>query len=415
MNIYNPSPTTNLLRSINTMHKGATKTQRRVIEVFKTFLKLGLTSFGGPVAHLGYFRKELVEKQHWVSESQYGQLLAICQFLPGPASSQLGFALGLLRAGWLGGIAAFVAFTLPSALLMIGFAKALPLFSGGTAQAAIHGLKLVAAAVVADAVFGMFKKLCPDATRRTFALLATCALLVFPSTASQLLIISFGALGGMLLCTTDGAPEGDHIQVTYRRSTGLLWLGIAVFLFVVFTLVHHPAWHYAIAQTFYRAGALVFGGGHVVLPLLEDAVVSSGGVSAEHFLAGYGAAQVIPGPMFAFSAYLGALIPGSGISLLGAAIALIFMFLPGFLLIAAALPLSKVFAEHHQAANAIAGVNAVIVGVLGAALYDPILQSAILSVTDVGIVAIAIALLTHWKRSALNIVIWCVLASIATH
>ncbi len=394
------------------------------IEVFKTFLKLGLTSFGGPVAHIAYFRKELVERQHWVSENQFGQLLAICQFLPGPASSQLGFTLGLLRGSWLGAIAAFLAFTLPSVLLLIGFAVLLPSLSGDLAQAAIHGLKLVACAVVADAVLGMFKKLCPDAIRRSIAILTTAAIVLIATAWVQLAVIFAGAMIGVLLCRESSfelnpevkpssRPETkDAIQVNYSKRTGILLFVLFFFLLFALTAAAGKGEFYTLAQAFYNAGAMVFGGGHVVLPLLESSVVATGLVSNESFLAGYGASQAIPGPMFAFAAYLGAIIPSEHGMALSASVALLFMFLPGFLLVAAILPMWQTVSRNPVASNAIAGVNAAVVGVLAAALYDPIFTSGITSITDLAIVVIAFTMLNVWKRPPLLAVAWCLIASV---
>lgn len=386
-----------------------------VIEVFITFLKLGLTSFGGPVAHIGYFRKELIEKRGWTSENQFSQLLAICQFLPGPASSQLGFSLGLLRAGWLGALAAFIAFTLPSAMLLIAFASALPLLlstSNMLGTSAIHGLKLVACAVVADAVFGMAKKLCPDITRKSIALLAITVLLVLNSALAQLYVVIIGAIVGIFLIR-NLPPESDEIiRVNYSKRLGLFFLSAFLLLLLFLPSIANQSALHAIAQSFYNAGALVFGGGHVVLPLLEESVVASGWVSSEHFLAGYGASQAIPGPMFAFSAYLGSVIPVEQGAWSGALIALTFMFLPGFLLISAALPLWQSIAHNATARSAIAGVNAAVVGLLAAALYNPVFTSGISSNTDLAIAIIGFGMLNIWKLSPLYVVFWCVFASI---
>lgn len=385
---------------------------KQVVEVFLTFLKLGLTSFGGPVAHLGYFHKELVERKQWVSEAQYSQLLAICQFLPGPASSQLGFALGLLRGGWLGAIAAFLAFTVPSALLLIGFASVLPSLSGGVGEAAIHGLKLVACAVVADAVLGMSQKLCPDMQRRSIAIIAACILMFSGSAAMQIIVVLFGAMVGIWLCKAEGHLDASSIQVSYGKKAGLALF--AVFLILLGSLSLAPLHSLLmIADAFYRAGALVFGGGHVVLPLLEESVVATNWVSAEQFLAGYGATQAIPGPMFAFSAYLGAIVPSEFNSWLTAGVALLFMFLPGFLLLLAALPMWQSVSNSPKAANAIAGVNAAVVGLLAAALYDPIFVSGVESGKDMGIVVVAFGMLRVWKLSPLYVVVGCVLGSVA--
>jgi chromate transporter len=383
-------------------------------EVFIAFLKLGLTSFGGPVAHLGYYRKELVERRNWVSESQFSQLLAICQFLPGPASSQLGFSLGLARAGWLGALAAFIAFTLPSALLLIGFASILPALSGPVGEAAIHGLKIVAFAVVADAVLGMSKKLCPDIQRATIAILSAGVLLVVGNAWIQLLVVFGGALAGIHLCKGGSTEVASLIPIHYGRKLGgillLLFFGLLVGLPLFAT---QNASLISMAEAFYRAGALVFGGGHVVLPLLEDSVVSSGWITSETFLAGYGASQAIPGPVFAFSAYLGAVTPTGHNEWIGASTALLFMFMPGFLLVAGVLPFWRAISHNTAVSRAVAGVNAAVVGLLAAALYDPIFISAIQSATDMAIGIVAFAMLFVWRLSAIAVVVWSVVASVS--
>jgi chromate transporter len=388
----------------------------RLVEVFLVFLKLGLTSFGGPIAHLGYFRAELVERRRWVSEQQFAQLLAISQFLPGPASSQLGFSLGLLRAGWFGAIVAFVAFTLPSALMLVGFAAALPLLSGPVGQHAVHGLKLVACAVVADAVLGMAQKLCPDAQRRTIAVLAAAALLVVSSASAQLVVVLLAAMVGAVFLR--GVTAGDdastsELRVSFGpRTGGVLLLMFAGLLVGLPLLASGQPDLASVAEAFYRAGALVFGGGHVVLPLLQDSVVATGWVAADQFLAGYGASQAIPGPMFAFSAYLGAVLAPEESAYLMAAVALVFMFLPGFLLVAGVLPLWRAVSHYPAAGRAIAGVNAAVVGLLGAALYDPIFTSGITSPIDLAIALVAFGLLVVWRVSPLIVVLWCVFASV---
>lgn len=395
--------------------KSETEAAGSAAEVFGTFLKLGLTSFGGPIAHLGYFRRELVERQRWVTESQFGQLLALCQFLPGPASSQLGFALGLLRAGWLGAIAAFVAFTLPSALLLVAFASLLPMLSGQLGEAAIHGLKLVACAVVADAVLGMSKKLCPDRSRRTIAVLAAGALMSAGSAWVQIAAVMGGAVAGLILCNEESpAVEEARVAVAFGKRSGLSLFAVFLFLLVALPVLAQSQFGlYTVAEAFYRAGALVFGGGHVVLPLLEESVVGAGWVSEESFLAGYGAAQAIPGPMFAFSAYLGAIIPSGHDRWLTASVALAFMFLPGFLLVSAGLPAWQAISREPRAANAIAGVNAAVVGILAAALYDPIFTSGIKSGFDMAVATLAFGMLALWRLSPLWVVLWCVLAAVA--
>ena len=386
-------------------------TQVSVFTVFLSFLKLGLTSFGGPAAHIGYFRKTFVEEKAWVSESQFGQLLAICQFLPGPASSQLGFAIGLLKAGWLGAIAAFLAFTLPSVAILIGFASALPLLSNTYGEALIHGLKLVACIVVADAVIGMGKKLCPDKQRASIALVAASAVLLIGFAWAQILVVLVAGVAGLFLCRSVNLEAHSQLDVPYGKRLGLSLLTVFFALLAFFILVPAEGLM-TIAQAFYQAGALVFGGGHVVLPLIEESVVGTDWVTNENFLAGYGASQAIPGPMFAFAAYLGALIPTEFGYLAGAFSALIFMFLPGFLLLAGVLPLWQSISHKANIAYVIAGINAAVVGILAAALYDPIFTSAISSNWDFVIVILGYGLLTFWKRSPLFIVAWCIFASL---
>jgi len=399
-------------------------------EVFLTFLKLGLTSFGGPIAHIGYFRTEFVEQKRWVSESQFGQLLAISQFLPGPASSQLGFSIGLIRAGWLGALAAFIAFTLPSALLLIAFASSLVYLSGPTGEAAIHGLKIVALVVVAHGVIGMSRSLCPDNPRRLIAILALITLLfadvLFTGTAiAQLLVVCFGALAGIWLCqniesnsiSAKKLISENSLTLKYSVPTGYVFIGLFfALLFLLPLSTENNTSLISIANAFYNAGALVFGGGHVVLPFLEESIVGSGWVSSEQFMAGYGTSQAIPGPMFSFSAYLGAILPDSQSSsltiILYAATALIFVFLPGFLLIVGVLPIWNKLSSKKIAVSAIAGVNAAVVGLLAATLYDPIFTAAVSSAYDLGIGIVGLVLLTVRKSSPLIIVVWCVLANI---
>lgn len=383
-------------------------------EVFLAFLKLGLTSFGGPIAHLGYFRAELVERRGWVTESQFSQLLAICQFLPGPASSQLGFTLGLLRGGWRGALAAFVAFTLPSAILLVLFAAIAPALQGPVGMAVIHGLKLVALAVVASAVLGMSKKLCPDRRRQAIAVIAAAVVLSLGAAWVQLLVVVGGGVAGWLACRSLQPSPGEPFPTGYGIRLGAGLLATFLLLLVGLPLIAGATPTLAaVAEAFYRAGALVFGGGHVVLPLLEEAVVGPGWVNQEQFLAGYGAAQAIPGPMFAFSAYLGAEIPTGHAAVLCALVALVFMFLPGFLLVSAVLPAWDAISRHAATTRAIAGVNAAVVGLLGAALYDPIFTSAVTGGADLAIALIGFGLLALLGRSPLWVVLWCVAASVA--
>ena len=385
-----------------------------VREVFSAFLKLGLTSFGGPIAHLGYFRRELVERRRWLGEAEYAQLLALCQFLPGPASSQLGFSLGLLRAGWPGALAAFAAFTLPSAALLLAFAALSPRISGPAGEAAIHGLKLVALAVVAQGVLAMARRLCPDAARAAIALLAAVAALLAGSAWMQLAIVGLGAAAGLALRGDSVVAQGLALRPRYGPRLGWTLLGaFAALLLGLPLLAHGREGLVAVAAAFYRAGALVFGGGHVVLPLLAETVVAPGWISSDAFLEGYGAAQAVPGPMFTLAAYLGARLPGADGGLAGAAVALGAIFLPGLLLVAGVLPLWHAMARRPVAMRAVAGVNAAVVGLLGAALYHPVWTSAVRGPLDAAIAAAGLAALALWRAPALLVVAWCVLASVA--
>jgi len=388
--------------------------RHNVSEVFTAFLKLGLTSFGGPIAHLGYFRNEFVEKRQWVNDGQFAQLLALCQFLPGPASSQLGFSLGLLRGGWLGALAAFVAFTLPSALLLFLFALVAPQLSGPVGSAVIHGLKLVALVVVAHGLLGMAGKLCTDMTRRGIAVFSAVSIIIIGGVWLQIAIILVGAFLGLLLLHDESDLPESALPVRYGRKTG--WSLLAVFILLLAGLplfAHGSNALLAVFEAFYRAGALVFGGGHVVLPFLEQALVGPGWLARGDFMAGYGAAQAVPGPMFSLSAYLGAHLPGSNGGLLGAGVALAAIFLPGFLLVSSALPLWHTLSAHPASARSIAGINASVVGILAAALYDPIWVSAVHGVSDIVIAMVGFVFLFVWRISALFVVLWCVVASIS--
>ena len=385
---------------------------RAVREVFLAFLKLGLTSFGGPIAHLGYYRRELVERRGWVDEGQYAQLIALCQFLPGPASSQMGFCLGLIRAGWLGALAGAFAFILPSALLLFAFAAILPAIDGPIGSAAIHGLKLVALAVVAHGVLGMRASLCPDAVRMSIAAVSAFAVLVTGPTWVQLLVVAAGGVAGLFLCREVRPVEVGAVRLGYGPRVGWMLLGVFMVLLATLPLAAGFGGMWAVADAFYRTGSLVFGGGHVVLPLLEDAVVTPGWIPRDEFVAGYGAAQAIPGPVFAISAFLGARLPGDEGGALGALVALAAIFLPGYLLVSGVLPLWRAVAARPHAARAIAGVNAAVVGLLGAALYDPLWTSAVRGPVDVAVAAAGFTLLAAWRLSALWVVAWCVAASV---
>jgi chromate transporter len=384
-------------------------------EVFAAFLKLGLTSFGGPIAHLGYFHRELVERRRWLDEAQYAQLVALCQFLPGPASSQLGFALGLVRAGWLGGFAAFVAFTVPSALLLFAFAHLLPYLEQPYGQAAIHGLKLVAVAVVAQGLLMMARRLTPDAPRALIAALCGALVAVSGSGAIQLFVVVLGTALGLAFCRNVPSDSATSFRLRYGPRRGAALLGAFSLLLVAAIAAGRVNGHApltAVAAAFYRAGALVFGGGHVVLPLLQQAVVAPGWVSTNDFLAGYGAAQAVPGPMFSIAAFLGDRLSGGEGGIAGAAVALLSIFLPGLLLVSGALPLWRSIAGHTISSSALAGVNAAVVGLLAAALYSPVWTGAVLSPADFATTLVSFVLLVATRTSVLVVLAWCVLASL---
>ena len=382
-------------------------------EVFLVFLKLGLTAFGGPAAHIGYFHRELVERRHWLDAQQFAQLLALSQFLPGPGSSKLGFSLGLLRAGWRGGLAAFIAFTLPSALLMFAFAALLPLIEGSSGQALVHGLKLVALAVVSHAVLTMARTLCPDWQRAGVAGLSVIPLLVFGGPSAQLMVIALGLVAGLILCRHVTPTADAALPLPYGKRTGGALLILCLLLLLTLPWLGREAGGLlAVADNFYRTGALTFGGGHVVLPLLEEQLVTSGWISRDDFLAGYGAAQAIPGPMFAFAAYLGALLPDGQGGVAGATVALLMIFLPGLLLIAGVLPLWQLLARQRWAAQAVAGINAAVVGLLAFTLVTSVWPGAVFQLSDVLIAAIGWLMLSRLKLSALLVVLWCVAASL---
>lgn len=369
-------------------------------EVFRAFLKLGLTSFGGPIAHLGYFRDELVLRRKWLDEAAYADLVALCQFLPGPASSQVGFALGLMRAGPLGALAAWTAFTLPSALLLVAFALGAPLFAGPLGQGLVSGLKLVAVAIIAHAVLGMAKALCPDRERATLAFAAAAIVLLVAGPLAQVAAIALAALIGLTLKLPESTPSRARAsRPPVSRTAGLVCLALFALLLVGLPLAQlaAPSQALAVLDAFYRAGALVFGGGHVVLPLLEAEVVRSGWVGAETFLAGYGAAQAVPGPLFTFAAYLGAVIALPQGAMFGAALALVAIFLPGLLLLVGVLPFWQAFRARPFARAAMAGANAAVVGILGAALYDPVFTSAVATPAQFTLALACFVLLTAWK------------------
>ncbi len=372
----------------------------RVGEVFAAFLKLGLTSFGGPIAHLGYFRDELVVRRKWLDETAYADLVALCQFLPGPASSQVGFSLGILRGhGLLGGLAAWFAFTTPSALILFAFAMGAAAFTGPVAEGFLHGLKLVAVAVVAQAIWGMSRTLTPDRPRAGIALAAVAIVVFFTGSFGQITAIVLGACAGLWLCRGDVAPVSGHLNFPVTRRAGIIALVLFAVLLVIPPVVAKATGSQALAlfDAFYRSGALVFGGGHVVLPLLQAQVVTPGWVSNETFLAGYGLAQAVPGPLFTFAAYLGAVMGPPPNGLAGAAIALVAIFLPGMLLVYGTLPFCDAMRTRPAAQAAMRGTNAAVVGILGAALYSPVWTSAVLTPRDFALALTGFLLLTVWK------------------
>jgi chromate transporter len=370
--------------------------QASVSEVFRVFLKLGLTSFGGPIAHLGYFRDELVTRRKWLSENAYADLVALCQFLPGPASSQVGFALGLTRAGWLGAFAAFLAFTLPSALILLALAMTATRLESPLALGVLHGLKIVAVAIVAQAVWGMAKNLCPDKERATIAVVGVLLLAWAPGAIGMMAAILLGAIAGLVL-SKGQVTVGDHLPVPVSRKAGLTAFALFAALLIGLPLLAGQAQGWALADSFYRAGSLVFGGGHVVLPLLQAETVMPGWVSNDAFLAGYGAAQAVPGPLFTFAAWLGAVMGPAPNGAAGATIALVSLFLPGFLILIGALPFWDQLRRTIWAQSAMQGANASVVGILGAALYSPIFTSAISGMPDFALALICFVGLMAWK------------------
>lgn len=377
----------------------------RAGEVFLAFLKLGFTSFGGPVAHLGYFHEEFVTRRRWISAAGYAELVALCQFLPGPASSQVGFALGLMRAGPLGGLAAWTGFTLPSAILLVLFAFAAAALDGPLALGVLHGLKLVAVAIVAHAVFGMARSLTPDRERAAIAVLALFIVVLAGGALGQLGAIILGALAGLWLCRKGELAATDGLHHGLSRRAGVVALALFAILLTVLPLLSGLGQGFALFDGFYRAGALVFGGGHVVLPLLEAETIARGIATPDAFLAGYGAAQAVPGPLFTFAAYLGAVssVPPNGI--IGAAIALVAIFIPGLLLVIGVLPFWSRLRQWPQAQWAISGANAAVVGLLAAALYDPVFTSAVLTPLDFALAAAGFVALMAWKAPSWVVVL----------
>ncbi|MFP6745089.1 MAG: chromate efflux transporter [Alphaproteobacteria bacterium] len=380
-------------------------------EVFTVFFKLGLTSFGGPVAHLGYFREEFVGRRSWVDDRGYGDLVALSQFLPGPSSSQVGIALGVTRAGLPGALAAWLGFTLPSAVLMVLFALGMVHLAGVVDGGWLNGLKVVAVAVVARAVWTMARQLCPDLPRGALAAAAAVAVLAWPGTPGQILAVVMGGVLGWLLLAGQTNEPPSSLGMAVSRRTAVLFLALFGLLLITLPVAAEltGGLPLALVDSFYRSGSLVFGGGHVILPLLQSEVVRPGWVHKDIFMAGYGAAQAVPGPLLTFSAYLGAMIGG----LPAAALCLVAVFLPSFLLVIGVLPFWDALRRHAKAQSAMAGVNAAVVGLLLAALYDPVWTSAIHGPADFALAVAAFAVLTLWQAPPWLVVIACGLAGAA--
>jgi chromate transporter len=379
------------------------------LEVLLVFLKLGVSSFGGPIAHIGYFREEFVVRRRWLDEQAFVDLVALCQFLPGPASSQVGFSIGLMRAGYWGALAAWTGFTLPSAIVMVLFAYGAGALTGPAGTGLLHGLKLVAVAIVAQAVWGMARTLCPDRERASIAVAAALIILFSGSSLAQIGSIVLGGLAGLWLCR--GAPPNvaSHIAMPVSRTAGVVALTLFFVLLVGLPILKSiENWSgVALFNAFYRSGALVFGGGHVVLPLLREAFVTPGWVSDDAFLAGYGAAQAVPGPLFTFAAYLGAVVKPSPHGIAGAALGLFAIFLPGMLLLLGTLPFWDSFRKRTDAQAVMRGVNAAVVGLLGAALYNPVWTSSVKTPGDFAVALVGFVLLAVWRAPPLLVVVIC--------
>jgi chromate transporter len=376
--------------------------------IFAVFLRLGLTSFGGPIAHLGYYRTEFVERRRWLSEAAYADLVALCQLLPGPASSQVSFAVGLSRGGLAGGLAAWLGFTLPSAVAMVLFARGAAALTGPLSAGMLHGLQVVAVAVVAQAVWSMARSLCPDRPRATIAVVATLIVTAAPTAIGQIGAILAGAVAGAWLFREASAiVASERLSVRVPRALAVAALALFALLLIGLPIAAavSPVPAVAVAEAFYRAGAFVFGGGHVVLPLLHASVVEPGWVSEDAFLSGYGAAQAVPGPLFTFAAYLGAIMQPPPSGWLGAALCLVAIFLPGLLLVLGVLPFWVTLGRAPLMAAGLRGVNAAVVGVLLGALYDPVWTKGIGGPADFALALVAFALLVIWKAAPWMVVL----------
>jgi chromate transporter len=384
-------------------------------EVLGAFLRLGLTSFGGPIAHLGYFHEAFVVRRKWLDERTYGDLVALCQFLPGPASSQVGFSIGLIRAGYPGALAAWTGFTLPSAIALVLFAYGASALQGPIGAGLLHGLKLVAVAIVAQAVWGMARALAPDRERASIAVVAALIVSFSTSSLAQIGAIALGGLADLWLCRSAEPIAVGHMPSPVSRRVGLVMLALFFILLAGLPVLRGLGAPQGVAvfDAFYRSGALVFGGGHVVLPLLRDAFVGPGWVGDDAFLAGYGAAQAVPGPLFTFGAYLGTVVNATPHGIAGALLGLVGIFLPGILILLGTLPFWNTFRQRASAQAAMRGVNAAVVGLLGAALYNPVWTNAVNSPRDFGVALAGFILLTVWRTPPLVVVVLGALAGMA--
>jgi chromate transporter len=385
------------------------------LEVLGIFLKLGLSCFGGPIAHIGYFRDEFVLRRRWIDEHAFADLVGLCQFLPGPASSQVGFSIGLMRAGYLGALAAWTGFTLPSAVALVLFAYGAAALNGPVGSGLLHGLKLTAVAIVAQAVWGMARNLCPDRERASIAVAAALIILLSSSSILQVAAIVLGAFVGLWLCRSDAQPPSGHVEMPVSRTAGLVALAVFFLLLLGLPVLRSLTGSTGLAlfDAFYRSGALVFGGGHVVLPLLREAFVTPGWLSDDAFLAGYGAAQAVPGPLFTFAAYLGTVVSPEPHGLAGAALGLLGIFLPGMLVLLGALPFWDAFRSRAGAQAMMRGVNAAVVGVLGAALYNPVWTTTVHSSRDFAVALVGFVLLVAWRAPPLVVVAFSAAAGTA--
>lgn len=383
-----------------------------VAEVFLVFLRLGLTSFGGPVAHIGYFHDEFVLRRKWISEQAYADLVALCQFLPGPASSQVGMALGLNRAGIFGAVVAWLGFTLPSAFILVMFAFGVMRYQGHLQESLLHSLKVVAVAVVAQALWGMFPKLCPDKERITIALFAALATLAFPHPLTQVAVIILGGGLGVVLLKKNLALRAAPLnsRLSKKTATSILAVFFLLLILLPFAAETLKVQGLQLFDSFYRAGSLVFGGGHVVLPLLQSEVVLRGWVTNDVFMAGYGAAQAIPGPLLTFAAYLGAVSNFSPSGWIGAIICLLAIFLPSFLLVLGVLPFWQSLREQKLMRQALLGINAAVVGLLLSAFYNPVWTSGIHNTKDFVIAIVAFTLLAYARIPSWAVVLVTVAA-----